>query len=834
MTALPLLQAELVKLGYSSIEQNYVFADVFSSLPSDKVVPLAAFTDTPPSYRNAALAVVEARPGEPPEKLVSQYRALGAPLLFSVEGDQVVLWQVRPERRPTMYRSVSLDQVPALFAEKHEVWSPGRIRSAKSLGLLDKAYQLDFIDAGLLPAIEGEIHSKLDRLLTETLAETVRLRVIRPGEPADDRLVFRTVFRLLAAKVLQDRGHEWTTAWNADDVDSVLRGISSYYELPPLPGENISFRNTVFEPAWLRLREGISFRNISSDDLAFVYENTLVTDETREHFGTHSTPRQLAEYVVSHMALWERDIWKVRVYEPFAGSGVFMVAALKQLRDLLPENMSERERHNFLVQRVRGAEIDAFAAEVARLSLILADYPNENGWEVEEINLFKNDLLRHRASRANVILCNPPFEQFKPEERESYPEASRRSYLKPAAALSAVLEARPDALGFVLPAPFVAGDQYEEHRRRVEALYKAIELVALPDNIFKASVVRSSLLIAREPRSEGDLTTSLRSTVVLQRDRARFLKTGEVSDTRTRVRPMSRAMGSLWVEELQEVWEYLASAPRLESIADVHKGVEWQGGQADAVSDHERPFSRPGIHAANAIHAFALNRPVHLDWRPESFRPRAAAYRWPWDKPKLLANAARISRGPWCFAAAADRSGLVASQQLFGIWPKTGLSLDALSALLNGPVAVGYIATHSPPDRIRVNAVESVPLPKAIPGELDELVLRYVAILDDPRALFGTESNESAAKALNDIDAAVLEAYDLPPRLERQLLEYFRNDDRPTMHAWTHWFPENFQAYVPLRMYLSDAFKRAASGWVLNVFRPLPEEEAAALREYLD
>jgi hypothetical protein len=125
-------------------------------------------------------------------------------------------------------------------------------------------------------------------------------------------------------------------------------------------------------------------------------------------------------------------------------------------------------------------------------------------------------------------------------------------------------------------------------------------------------------------------------------------------------------------------------------------------------------------------------------------------------------------------------------------------------------------------------------IPETIPRELDELVQRYETILKEARALFSSDFDNTAANALNDIDAAILAAYDLPPRLERQLLEYFRNDERPTVHAWKHWFPENFQAYVPLRMYLSDVFQLAASGWVLDVFRPLPEEEAAALREYLD
>ena len=43
------------------------------------------------------------------------------------------------------------------------------IHRAKSIGAVDQSYQLDFVDLGLLSAVEGEIHAKLDRLLVEML-----------------------------------------------------------------------------------------------------------------------------------------------------------------------------------------------------------------------------------------------------------------------------------------------------------------------------------------------------------------------------------------------------------------------------------------------------------------------------------------------------------------------------------------------------------------------------------------------------------------------------------------------------------------------------------------
>jgi type I restriction-modification system DNA methylase subunit len=831
MTAVYALREEIAKIGYSTIESDYAFSDVFAPSGADRIVPLAAFTHTPPSYRNAALAVVEAK-GRDASDVVTDYRALGAPLLFVIEDQQVTVWQVHPVERPTIHRQTTLDQLGSLFTANREIWNPQRIHSAKSFGFLNKSYQLDFVDIGLLPAIEGEIHKKLDRLLNETLAETVRLRVIRHGERVDQRLTFRTVFRLLAAKILQDKGHELAASWNATDIDSVLKSISTHYTLPALPGEDSSFKGTVFDSAWSKLRSGINFRNISSDDLAFVYENTLVTEETRELFGVHSTPRPVAEYVVSRLQLKSNDIFQMSVYEPFAGAGVFMVAALRFLRDLLPVEMTASERHGFLVKRISGDEIESFATEVAMLSLILADYPNENGWGVRAIDLFQDLTLAKRARGATVVLCNPPFELFNPAERRRYPQALARSPRKAFAALAAVLDAKPSALGFVLPESFIDGPNYKAQRDRIESLYKDIEIVALPDRVFKASGIRSSLLIAQKPRAQDEVDTTIKSTVVSVRDRDRFLTSGEVSETRCKVRPFRYAPGRLWIDELDELWETLATLPRFKTIADVHRGIEWQDSQSDATRSEPKKGFLPGIHSSDAVHAFAHDRPIYLDCRTD--RLRGGAFGLPWKKPKILANAARISRGPWCFAAAIDRDGLVASQQLFGIWPKFGISLEATCALLNGPLAVAYLASHSPPDRLRVEAVNSVPIPNGLSSGIDELVKRYIAIIRERPTLISATYVERANRALYEIDATVLEAYDLSPRLERRLLEYFRDERRPTLHDWTRWFPPDFQAYLPLHRYLSDELKTAASGWVLKVFKPLPEQEAASLREYLD
>ncbi|MGO9171127.1 MAG: N-6 DNA methylase [Rhodomicrobium sp.] len=827
MNAIDIIAKAARSTGYrhEAIVHNYSFADVLVSANTTRKVSLAAFTQTPPSYRSAALAAVSAGSGDALE-LVNAHRALGAPLLFVIEGDQVTLWQVRGQAPPRMLERLPVDDVPALFERYKSAWHPDAIHRAKSIGAIDRNYQLDFVDVGLMPAVEGEINLKLDRLLVDAL--TAASEAQKEKVP-DTRLLFRVVFRLLAAKVLQDRHHPYAQGWDPTDLSSVLRAIESYYALPSVPirAQNIP---DAFSTAWDHLQRGISFANISSDNLAFVYENTLVTPEARKHFGTHSTPRQLAEYAVSRLELHRykpEDLW---IYEPFAGAGTFLVSALRHVRDLLPVSWSDQKRHDFLVGRLSGDEIDSFACEVATLSLILADYPNQNGWHVAESDLFEDGVLQRRMGSNNVILCNPPFEAFTELERTKYAIA-RQCYSKPAAVMTAALDAHPLALAFVLPRPFILDQQFSEQRRKVEQLYGDVELVELPDRIFGASTIESTLLIAREPRPPAPSFIRLRSTEVADRGRIAFLKTGEITSQRESTRPVEvPPTGDLWIPPLQALWEYVRSLPRLDAYFDIHRGIEWKSGQDEAWSDQPHAGYRQGLHTARGTRQYVTPDPVWLDCRPERLLYKAIDL--PWDRPKLVVNAARLSRGPWRIAASLDKNGLVCSQQFFGLWPCKPLSdiqLLTFEAILNGPLANAFLAVKSPARGIRLQNLSKLPVPSSLPSQAGEMVLEYLRLLGQYAAL--DQDAEQLQALLTQIDAAVLGSFDLPTRLERQLLEFFSGADRPVVHPWRHWNTTHSTPGLTLSEKVSGRYQPYGS-WIQKVFQPLPSNEATLLRTY--
>jgi hypothetical protein len=830
MNALLAIEAELRRIGYASeaIIRDYTFADVLSASGEPRRVELAAFTQVPESYRSAAFGVVI----DEDEGSLLERRALGAPILFSIGHQDVGVWRVGAQGAPRLLERVGLDALPELFRRNAERWRPQAVHRAKSLGLVQTAYQLDFVDLGLLSIIEHEVEDKLDRLLRRVVEE---LMAGFGGEA--EEAVFRTTFRLLSAKILLDRGHPAAGTWRESPVAEVLGGIERYYGLGRLPSERSSgVPRPSAEIAWRTLLQAISFRNISSDSLAFVYENTLVTKDTRKRFGTHSTPRQVAEYVVNRLDLSKFDLNRLTVFEPFTGAGAFLVAALRRLRDLLPEGISSEERHAFLVPRIRGAEIDAFASEVATLSLILADYPNANGWKIANEDLFRRGVLAQQVGSAKVVLCNPPWEDFELEERAEYPEITAKSFSKPMAVLRTVLESEPEGIGIVLPQGFLRQQQYSQLRQAIADHYQHVELTSLPDRIFQRAGFEAAVLIASDRRIEPkQRQVRLVSSVVSDRDRANFLATGKVTLERRRTKAV--LSGDLWIGELDELWEVVERLPRLGEVADVYRGLKWWK-QGSGVSTSPREGFAPGVFKpADSLTQFCLRNLVYLNMSPE-----AAMFPGPlgrtWDRPKVLTNVARLSRGPWRMAAASDRSGLVASQGFFGIWPTSDkLPLEALEAILNGPLANAFLTERASNQHFTNELLKLLPMPKPSLGRVVEAVKRYRTACDaaDAEALRVAESDDTLNRLLIEIDAEVLRAYDLPPRVERHLLDFFRGHERErrTNHQFSGWLPEDFTAYIPLHEYLGPLVEHNRGAWALEAFTPAPEEEVERLRQYI-
>jgi len=732
---------------------------------------------------------------------------------------------------PEVLEQVGLEDMPGLFAQHRQEWAPQRLLGVKTARGITPV-QLDFFDLGLLPLLEREVRSKLDRLLHNTV--TLAINALPEGESlrADTYpRLFRLFFRLLAAKVLGDRGHPGS--WLLDDPRQVIASVEDFY-FKDKDKEAVLDDDDIQNTVWHEIRTRFHFQNLSVEALAYVYENSLVTDEARRQLGIHGTPPGIAEYITAQLPIETLSVDERRIFEPFSGHAVFLVAAMQRLRDLLPPSLSPDERHAYFVRMLSGLEIDDFAREVAKLSLMLADYPNPDGWRIHAGDVFNSAIVGRELRSANVVLSNPPFEDFTRSERNQY--AGISSVHKPAELLRTVLEATPQMLGIVLPRIFLHGRGYKQIRTELKDKYGSLEIVALPDNVFQHSEADVALLLAYDA---GRVTSRVRVGEVYGHDLETFFVTHRPSYG-TEVSPVSDSTelvpSEIWLGPLDEVWKATAPLPRLGEIAAIHRGLEFRlpfdEHRRHLVSDEPQPGFHSGVHTVEeSLEPFLITGTVYIN--TSAGVQRGHAYQLPWHRPKLIVNARRRTRGHWKVTAAPDSQGLVCYQNFHAIWPEGGPSVDVLAAILNGPLVNAFIAERERQRDIRIATLRDVPIP-SIGVEQQQVISSLVRQYSETRRQSmhreqtGEDPMEACRAFLIQIDAEVLRAYDLPPRLERAVLDYFRGHKRPGPVQFERYFPPDFTPYLPWYRYISQemvhATARSTMGRLLVIRDPAVSE----------
>lgn len=139
-------------------------------------------------------------------------------------------------------------------------------------------------------------------------------------------------------------------------------------------------------------------------------------------------------------------------------------------------------------------------------------------------------------------------------------------------------------------------------------------------------------------------------------------------------------------------------------------------------------------------------------------------------------------------SAASDVMGLAASQQFFGIWPlDERISVEAIAAILNGPVANAYVSERSSDQDFTNEMLKRLPLPAALDApELSHAVTSYRTALNAIDTGQAVDEAELEAQ-LRRIDELVLDGYGLPMHLRRLLFDYFSGERRPVPHRFSGW-----------------------------------------------
>jgi hypothetical protein len=813
----------LRSIGYQGtlLEENYKFPDWFSPAADEWSVAAAAFGQTPISYDSACIGVVCSNGLHGPQ-LVNKCRALGAPVLLEIGSNQITEWMVsRTEDNHGFVESYPFERIPEMFAMRAADWRPQSILRAKNIGSYKWNQQLALF-VGLLPDLEHHIQGKLDPLLREMLSETRRVYRESTGREPNPKHLFQLIFWILTAKVFYDRQVP-SFANLSGDVDDLLAAVARHYrtEVPRL------LTREARQSAANRIWHEFDFRNLSVEVLIQIWSQTLVDEETKEELSIHRTSRTIVRYILDRIPLAPPGDERLIILEPCSGSAVFLMGAMNMLRHNL-FGADASERHQYFVEHLVGIEKDPFAVEISKSALTLADFPNPNGWKVVNGDVFDPSVSSAYLKRAGVVLCNPPYSDFGEDERTLY---DGKFVQKPAALLNRVLnDLHPQGvLGFVLPRRFIDGGAYADARRRLAERFATLELTVLPDRAFEADS-EVVLLVATDPIPHAGCRVTNRRVDDNANAWANFESAHEVSSESVAEFSMDEAEESFLVPELSDFWGFLVNYPQLREFAELHRGIQWNkpltkhGGETGnrqlLIRNQPEKGYKLGVAPRTSFSVFEKPSLAYLNMLPED--QLLGAWKYQWEKPKAILNKAARSRGRWRMAAFPDTEGITCYQTYIGVWP-TSSQFDEwlLSAILNSPVANAFVATREGKTDITFATLELIPMPhftESQRNKLRKLIEKYQAITS---AIMRNMSDE-AERVLKEIDATVLSGYRMPPRIERQLLDFFRDQDRPIKHSFSEYFPKDFSVYFSLSDYLSANFVSATLGDLRKRMRETP------------
>jgi hypothetical protein len=135
---------------------------------------------------------------------------------------------------------------------------------------------------------------------------------------------------------------------------------------------------------------------------------------------------------------------------------------------------------------------------------------------------------------------------------------------------------------------------------------------------------------------------------------------------------------------------------------------------------------------------------------------------------------------------------------------------------MNSPVANAFAYCNLGKRDILVGTMRGMPVPRWSAdhvARIEQAALRYRQLAGSAGPLFDASGTAGGVKrALLEMDAAILRAYDLPPRLERQLLDLFAGVKRKGVGCdFRGYYPPGFTSYLPLHVLISERFERAAA-----------------------
>ncbi len=331
-----------------------------------------------------------------------------------------------------------------------------------------------------------------------------------------------------------------------------LKGIFDWYL------EGNSQLNEIFKRVLWYLNH-YDFSEINDDILGALYE-AYMPRETRKALGGFYTQKPIVEFILDRIG-WtsDTDLRLKTLIDLGAGSGTFLVAAIRRFLSSLPKSLPADAALGLAVEAIHGLDIDPFATHLCEFNLVFQildkyrevklanpkkkieplDIHNTDSLEVPSAK--QTSLLYHGESEALVrylrqktaadlakerkydfVVGNPPYVTYRipPEKREYYRETYQESIFNRLNLYRLFVHRASQMmnhgarLGYIVPNTWIADKYARNFRQFLLKNFNILEVVPIPESVkafFQVTQATTILVLERKdsgPNQDYELTVA--------------------------------------------------------------------------------------------------------------------------------------------------------------------------------------------------------------------------------------------------------------------------------------------------------------------------------------
>lgn len=619
------------------------------------------------------------------------------------------------------------------------------------------------------------------------------LREHAPNTTIETELT-RLAVQLLGAIILADTGVLGNEIRRQEldlQLSHLLQAASS--EFPSYFQRTVPARlQHAAEAAYTVLRQ-IRFASFVPEMLSKLY--TAAYDKAaRKELGRYDTPLYLTRRIWQNMPLEFLPPEQRVTVDMTCGWGSFLVAGCERLGQI--SDMRGLALRNY----VRGNDIDAFTADLARLGLLLAT--SQDSWQIDHQDALTWNWLD--TNQPGIIVGNPPFggrrDQPKTLDKLMSEEGRTRVEAANAYMQRAVRHLAPGGLlAMVLPRSFLASEAGPEVRRELLEQCDITDIWQLPGKVFRDATVQPIVLFARKHAEHRQRSFPVRmrniqrSTLEIFKLDGTFTASNIAADQsrwneHARMSPNSKNTHLITPSVILAEREWTMLRERcgvLASVATMFPGVirgkkvgnkRWlnfvDSKNVCLLTDAKRVAPRTRPWYVNYNGALALKYPndfekPRLEHRQALFEPKA-----------LLVAAANPSWGRRS-KAVIERKGYCVSHSFWVIAPleedEFFITHEVIAAVLNWYVSNAWIADNLSYPWIERRILDTIPFPCNLTEEQCTAITAAVKQLEAAAA----ENLALPVEAQHIIDIILTEAYQLDEATLTRLRAIAEWDEHP-------------------------------------------------------